>query len=333
VGSDCVSCGPFARHALDYTALAHCLARRTRPSEKEHCETIEHCGNLPYENSSRSNSSIPFALYIFLLPTIVFFVVFHYVPIYGLQIAFKNYVIMKGIWGSAWVGLQNFADVFALGSFWEVLRNTVLISFYKIVFGFPAPIILAILLSELVSTRFKKAAQTISYLPHFVSWVVLGGLFRQFLSPSMGLQSPEWFRPIYISSGIWQSMGWSSIIYYASLRAINPSLYEAAAIDGANRKQKILSISLPGILPTIITLLLLNLGNLLTVGFEKVFLLYNPSTYETADVLSTYVYRSGLVGQQYSFAAAVGLFNSAVTLILLIVFNYAAKKASGQSLW
>jgi putative aldouronate transport system permease protein len=289
------------------------------------------------------------ALYILLFPTLSYFLVFRYIPIYGLQIAFKDYNPFVGFTASPWVGIKHFKSFFESIYFWRLIRNTFLLSFYSILFGFPVPILFAILLNELKSEKFRSTVQTISYMPHFLSTVIVAGLIVNFLSPSIGvinkiiealggnaidfLRRPEWFRTIYISSGIWQGMGWNSIIYYASLRAISPSLYEAADIDGANRRQKMIYISLPGILPTIVTLLLLNLGNLLSVGFEKVFLLYNATTYETADVLSTYVYRSGLISQQYSFATAVGLFNSVVTLVLLIFFNSTAKKTSGESLW
>lgn len=290
-----------------------------------------------------------FVLYTFLFPTILYFLVFHYAPLYGLQIAFKDFSPFIGFARSPWVGFKHFESFFNSIYLWRLASNTFLISFYSILFGFPMPIILALILNELRSERFRSVFQTISYVPHFISTVIICGLIVNFLSPSTGIVNaiisslggntidflirPEWFRTIYIGSGVWQGMGWSSIIYYASLRAISPSLYEAADIDGASRWQKIIRISLPGILPTIITLLLLNLGNLMAVGFEKIFLLYNPSTYKTADVISTYVYRSGLISQQYSFASAVGLFNSFITLILLFIFNYSAKKSTGESLW
>lgn len=288
-------------------------------------------------------------LYSFLLPTLTYYFVFEYVPIYGIQIAFKDLNLFAGISESPWVGLKHFENFFNSVYFYRLMRNTFLISFYSIIFAFPVPIILAVLLNELKAEKFRSVFQSISYIPHFISTVIIAGLIVNFLSPSTGminmvieffggnsinfLSKPEWFRTIYVSSGIWQTMGWGSIIYFASLRSIDPSLYEAAEIDGANRWKKIKFISLPGIMPTIIIMLLLNLGNLLKVGFEKVFLLYNASTYETADVLSTYVYRSGLVNQQYSFAAAVGLFNSIITLVLLIAFNYLAKKFTRNSLW
>ncbi len=288
-------------------------------------------------------------LFLLFLPGLLYYVIFHYIPIYGLQIAFKNYVIMKGIWGSAWVGLQNFADVFALGSFWEVLRNTVLISFYKIVFGFPAPIILAILLSELVSTRFKKAAQTISYLPHFVSWVVLGGLFRQFLSPSMGpvnelleligrepiyfLADPRYFRGVLVVSSIWKEVGWGSIIYLAALSGIDPQLYEAAVIDGANRFQRIRYVTIPSLTPVITIMLLFSLRGIIVDDFDQIFNLYNPSVYSVGDVISTYIYRVGLIDLRYSFSTAVGMFKNLVAFLIIIVANSVTKRINEYGIW
>jgi len=288
-------------------------------------------------------------LYLFLLPAFVYYIIFHYAPMYGALIAFQDYNPFAGMSNSPWVGFKHFRDFFGGVYFFRLLRNTLLISVYGLIFGFPMPIIFALLLNEVKSKKFRTTIQTISYMPHFISVVILCGLIVQFLAPNTGLiakilegflgypinvlEFSSWFRPIYIGSGIWQSMGWGSIIYFAALTSINPSLYEAADIDGASRIQKMVHISLPGLLPTIVTLLILNMGNLLSVGFEKVMLLYRTATYETADVISTYVYRSGLIAQQYSFATAVGLFNSAVGLILVLSANYAAKRISSQSLW
>jgi putative aldouronate transport system permease protein len=288
-------------------------------------------------------------LYLFFLPAAVYYIVFHYAPMYGVIIAFKDYGPFLGIAKSPWVGLEHFRSFFGSIYFVRLLRNTLLLSFYGIVFSFPLPIIFAILLNELENKTYRSAIQSLSYVPHFISTVVVAGLVVTFLSPSSGLvnaviqalggkatdfmREPSWFRFIYIASGIWQELGWGSIIYFAALSAIDPQLYEAAQIDGAGRLRKIIHISVPGILPVVITMLLLNLGRLMSVGFEKVFLLYNSATYETADVISTYVYRSGLVNQQYSFAAAVGLFNSVVTLVLLTFFNTVARRVSEYSLW
>ncbi|TBL75332.1 ABC transporter permease [Paenibacillus thalictri] len=288
-------------------------------------------------------------LYIFLAPAALYYILFHYAPMYGTLIAFQDYNPFRGMLESPWVGLKHFQKFFESIYFYRLIRNTFLIGLYSIVFGFTVPIVFALLLHEVKHRKFRSLVQSISYLPHFISTVVVAGLIVMFTSPSTGLingiitffggakidflREPGWFRTVYISSGVWQTVGWSSIIYFAALTSISPSLYEAADMDGANRWQKVWHISLPGIKPTVITILLLDLGRVMDVGFEKVFLLYNSATYETADVLSTYVYRSGLIDQQYSFAAAVGLFNSAITFALIIGFNQLARRLSGYSLW
>jgi len=268
---------------------------------------------------------------------------------YGVIIAFKDFGVFLGIRNSPWVGFTHFASFFSSVYFVRLIRNTFLLSFYSVLFGFPAPIIFALMLNELPKVGYRSVVQSLSYVPHFISTVVVAGLILSFLAPSTGvinaliklfggkpvdfMRDPAWFRFVYVATGVWQEMGWGSIIFFAGLSAIDPQLYEAAQMDGAGRIAKIWHISLPGVLPIIVTMLLLNLGRLMTVGFEKVFLLYNSATYETADVISTYVYRSGLVNQQYSFAAAVGLFNSVVTLVLLTMFNTIARKISEYSLW
>ncbi|MFD0680993.1 MULTISPECIES: ABC transporter permease [unclassified Paenibacillus] len=288
-------------------------------------------------------------LYLFLAPAAVYYLLFHYAPMYGTLIAFQDYNPFRGMMSSPWVGLKHFNAFFDSIYFYRLIRNTFLIGAYSILFGFTIPIIFALLLHEVRHTRFRTIIQSMSYLPHFISTVVVAGLIVTFTSPSTGfingildfvgaqkidfLRETGWFRTIYVSSGVWQNLGWSSIIYFAALTSISPSLYEAADMDGANRWQKVWHISLPGIKPTIITILLLDMGRVMDVGFEKVFLLYNSTTYETADVLSTYVYRSGLVQQQYSFASAVGLFNSVLTFIIIILFNKLARRLSGYSLW
>jgi putative aldouronate transport system permease protein len=288
-------------------------------------------------------------LYLMMLPAIVYFGVFHYLPMFGVVIAFKRYDPFTGIWASPWVGFKHFDRFFSSIYFFRLIQNTVLLNLYGLIAGFPAPIILALLLNEVARPLYKRVVQTVSYLPHFVSTVVIAGMIVNFLSPTTGLVNvfikalgfqpvnflvePEWFRHIYVWSGIWQGLGWSSIIYLAALAGIDPTLYESAEIDGAGRLAKMWYISIPGIMPVIMVILLLNLGSMLYVGFEKVFLLYNPSTYETADVISTYVYRVGLVGLEYDFAAAVGLFNSVVSLILLSIFNWLAGRLQQQTLW
>lgn len=288
-------------------------------------------------------------LYLFLIPALLYYIIFHYIPMYGTLIAFKNFNPYIGILESPWVGLKHFLAFFDSIYFFRLIRNTFAISVFSILFGFPVPIIFALLLNEIKSVRYRSIVQSISYLPNFVSTVVIAGIIFAFLSPSSGLVNaiitklggdsisfmiePAWFRTIYVASGIWQTAGWNSIIYFAVLSSISPSLFEAADMDGAGRLQKIIHISLPSLLPTISTLLLLNLGGLMSVGFEKAFLLYTPSTYETGDVLSTYVYRSGLINQEFSFAAAVDLFNSLLNIIFIIIFNKLSKKISGNSLW
>lgn len=288
-------------------------------------------------------------LYLFFLPVAAYYVVFHYAPMYGVVIAFKDFGPFLGIRNSPWVGLEHFASFFSSIYFMRLVRNTFLLSVYSVFFGFPIPILLALLLNEMSNVGLRSLIQSLSYVPHFVSTVVVAGLIVTFLAPSTGvvnagirllggepvdfMRDAKWFRFVYVASGVWQEMGWGSIIYFAGLSSIDPQLYEAAQMDGAGRLRKVWHISLPGILPIVITMLLLNLGRLMSVGFEKVFLLYNAATYETADVISTYVYRSGLVNQQYSFAAAVGLFNSVVTLALLTMFNTIARRTSEYSLW
>ncbi|WP_261800398.1 sugar ABC transporter permease [Paenibacillus sp. PAMC21692] len=288
-------------------------------------------------------------LYIFLIPGLLYFLVFKYVPMFGIVIAFKQLSIVKGIWGSDWVGLANFETLFSSSHFLRVLRNSILLSVYQIIFGFPAPIILALMLNEIRQIAFKRISQTILYLPHFISWVVLAGIVINFLSPTTGianqivtafghepikfLQEPEYFRSIIVSAEIWKSVGWGTIIYLAAMTGVDPTLYESAKIDGASRMQRIYYITIPGIATTIVILLLLNLGNILDNGFDQVFLLYNPVTYETGDIFETYTYRIGLQDGRMSYATAVGLFKSAVGFILIISSNYAARAISGKSIW
>ena len=284
---------------------------------------------------------------IFLLP-FLYFLLFHYLPIYGVIIAFKNYKVAFGIWGSKWVGLQYFQEFLADPYAWKLMRNTSLLSLYSIVFGFPIPIILALLLNEVRLVWFKRVVQTVSYLPHFISVVVVSGMIVNFLSSeglvnriiiALGgesfpwLMQPQWFRTIYVSSGVWQHAGWSSIIYLASLSAIDPQLYEAATIDGAGRFPKMRHITLPGLAPTITILLILDLGRIMVVGWEKILLLYTGATYATADVLQTYIYRRGLEGADFSYATAVGVFQGLVGLAFVIAANYLSRRLSETSLW
>ena len=250
-------------------------------------------------------------LYLIVLPVLLYYLLFHYKPMYGLIIAFMDYSPRRGISGSTWVGLQHFMNFFQSIYFKRLLGNTLKISLATIVFGFPAPIILALLMNELRSKKFARVTQTITYMPHFISTVVICSMI----------------------SDIWQGVGWGSIVYLAALTAVDTELYEAAQIDGAGRWKQMLHITLPGIMPTIIIMLIMRLGQVMSVGYEKIILLYNEGIYETADVISTYVYRMGLVDRQYSFSAAVGLFNSVVNFLLVILANRFSKKVSDTSLW
>lgn len=287
-------------------------------------------------------------LYLMMLPVLFYYGAFCYKPMYGAIIAFKDFSPGLGIWGSEWIGLENFIDFFSGTDFKRTLFNTLNISISSIVFGFPAPVILALLINELNSKRYAKVVQTITYMPHFISLVVVCGLIKDFVSdtgvitsllgivgvePQNLLQDPEMFVPIYVISGIWQEVGWGSIIYLAALAGVDQELYEAAAIDGAGKLRQTMSITLPGIMPTIITMFILKLGSVMNVGFEKIILLYQPMTYETADVISSYVYRIGLVNQQYGFSTAVGLFNSIINFTLIMISNAISRRVNETSLW
>ncbi len=287
-------------------------------------------------------------LYLIFLIPFIYYIVFQYWPMYGILISFQDYNVVKGISGSPWVGFKHFEKFLFDDYFWTLVRNTLLINIYNLLWGFPAPIILAILLNELRSERFKKVIQNISYLPHFISTVVVCGMLVNFLSSDglvnqivkffggesiQFLMYPQYFRTIYVASGIWQSVGWNSIIYLAALTGIDAEMFEAALIDGANRWHRIRYITLPSIAPTISIMLILNLGRLMNLGHEKILLLYNGSTYETADVISTYVYRRGLLGNDFSYATAVNLFQAVVGVILVSASNQISKKVGETSLW
>jgi putative aldouronate transport system permease protein len=283
-----------------------------------------------------------------LVPMLVI-IIFSYGPMFGVQIAFKEFRAREGIWGSPWVGLLHFRNFFNSYQFTRVLINTLGISFYGLIAGFPIPIILAILVNESTHNRFKKAVQLITFAPHFISTVVMTSMIMMFFSVYGGpvnnllvlmggerfdfMASPALFKSIYVWSGIWQNMGYNSVIYIAALSAIDPSLYEAAIIDGASKFQKILYIDLPGIAPTIIILLILNSGHIMNVGYEKILLMQNPLNMPASDVISTYVYRMGLENAQYSFSSAVGLFNSVVNAVLLLAVNQVARRLGETSLW
>lgn len=287
-------------------------------------------------------------IYIMAIPVLAYYILFHYMPMYGAQIAFKDFSPGKGILGSTWVGFKHFLSFFSGIYFYRVLINTVLINFYSLLFGFPAPIILALLLNELRNNTYKRFVQTVSYLPHFISVMVICGMIIDYTSRDgvvndiiamLGgnreslLLKPELFKMIYVSTDIWQQVGWGSIIYLAALTGIDPQQYEAAILDGAGRWKQLWNVTLPGIAPTIVILLILRIGQMMNVGFEKIILLYNPSTYQTADVISSFVYRKGLLEFSYSYSSAVGLFNSVINFALLVSANWVSKKLNENSLW
>ncbi len=290
-------------------------------------------------------------LYAIIALPIVYLIIFHYIPMYGVQIAFKDYRIREGIFGSDWVGLKHFRQFFASPSAWRIIRNTLRLSFYTVIAGFPFPILLALFLNEVRVRPFKKTVQMVTYAPYFISTVVMVGIIVQFLSAKTGianqiikavgaepvvfLAQARLFTHIYVWSGIWQHAGWGSIIYLAALSSIDPTLYEAAIIDGANRFQRIRHIDIPSIAPTIVILLILNVGRIMNIGFEKVFLMQNPLNLETSEIIQTYVYKIGLAAAvpQYSYGAAIGLFNAVINFVLLLTVNRIAKKLSQASLW
>ncbi|WP_409342005.1 ABC transporter permease [Paenibacillus sp. MBLB4367] len=289
------------------------------------------------------------ALYIMIIPGMLYFLVFKYVPLLGSMIAFKDYNIFKGFLASDWVGFKWFEQFLTYPNLKRLLMNTLMISLYQIVFTFPAPILLALLLNEVKQMAFKRVVQTVLYLPHFLSWTIVFGFVYMLLSVQTGfvnqaitgmggtavnfLQKADYFRTIIISSGIWKEMGWSAIIFLAAIAGINPSLYEAAKIDGASRFKQLLFITLPGMLPAIMILLLLKIGHILDLGFEQIYLFLNPLVLSTGDVLDTYAYRVGILGGKYSLTTAIGLFKSVIGFLLLVIANRASKAATGEGLY
>jgi putative aldouronate transport system permease protein len=290
-----------------------------------------------------------FVLYVLMVLPLIYYVVFKYIPMFGVIVAFRKYRPGGPIFGTQWVGLKYFELFISDPTFWNVFKNTIMLSFLNLIVGFPIPIIFALLLNEINNSILKRFIQTVSYLPKFFSTVVIVSMLNVLLSPSTGvingllsylgiksiffLNEPSWFRTIYISSEIWQFMGWNAILYIAALSNVDVQLYEAARIDGANRWKQTLNVTLPGIMPTIVITFILGVGYMLSVGFEKVLLLYNPGTYETADVLQTYVYRMGLIGNNYSYSTAIGLFQSVISLVLIWSVNQFSRKFSESSLW
>ena len=284
-----------------------------------------------------------------LLVGLVYYAIFCYGPMYGIQIAFKDYKFRRGIWGSEWVGLEWFRKMFSGQNFLMVFRNTLLISLYKLIAGFPAPIIFALLLNELDGKWFKKTIQTVSYLPHFLSWVILGGIFMQILSPSTGavnyiikmfggtpiyfLGDIRWFRSTMVILSVWKGFGWGSIIYLATMSSINPELYEAATIDGANRWRQTINITLPALAPIIAIMFIMNSGSIINDDFDQIFNLYNETVYRVGDVISTYTYRQGLVEMKYSYTTAVGLFKNVISFGIILLTNFITSKFSDYGIW
>lgn len=290
-------------------------------------------------------------LYVMLIPTIAYFVIFRYIPMLGIQIAFKDFIPMQGIWGSHFVGFKHFVRFFNGYYAGRLIWNTLSLSFIQLIFSFPIPIILALLLNEVRSQRYKKIAQTVSYAPHFLSTVVIVGLMTSLLSPRNGvvntglmalglikeplyfITEENWFKPLYILSTIWQETGWNAVVYMSALAAVDTQLYEAARVDGAGRFRCIINITIPNIAPTMITMLILNCGKVMNVGFEKAFLMQNDLNIAASDIITTYVYRMGIMQGQYSFGTAVGLFNSVVNTTLILCVNAISKRVSETSLW
>lgn len=288
-------------------------------------------------------------LYLFVSLAFLYFLIFSYLPMYGVSIAFKDYIPSQGIWGSPWVGFKHFQRFFSSYYFWDLIKNTLGINIYSLIVGFPLPIILALALNEAKNEKFKKFTQTVTYAPNFISVVVMCGMIIAFLSPTTGIinhfvealgferipfmTDPKWFKTVYVLSGVWQGTGWASVIYLAALSGVDPTLHEAARIDGATRLQRIWNIDLPAILPTIMIVLIMNMGSLMGMGYEKILLLQNPLNLESSNVIATFVYKQGLLDAQYSFAAAVGLFNATINSILLIIVNKISSKLSEVSLW
>ena len=288
-------------------------------------------------------------IYLFLLPAILYFGIFHYGPMYGIQIAFKNFTALRGIMGSPWAGLQHFERLFLSHQFINIFQNTVLLSLYNLLFGFPIPILFAILLNQITRAKLRKTIQTISFAPFFVSTVVVVAIMLVFtylqtgviniIIDSLGgnriqfMGRAEWFRPLYIISEVWQRTGWDSIIYIAALVSISPELHEAAMMDGASKLRRIWHIDIPGILPTVVVMFILRTGQRMSLGFEKAFLMQTPLNLETSEIIATYVFKMGVRQGQFSFAAAAGLFNSLINLALILLVNFICKKLSGKGLW
>ena len=288
-------------------------------------------------------------LYLMLLPCVAYFIIFHYIPMYGVTIAFKDFNFSKGILRSDWIGLENFRYMFGLEEFYNVFKNSITLSLLRLLCGFPMPIILALLLNEVRSLKLKKTVQTIIYLPHFISWVVVGGIITNFLSPTWGIVNnvlakfgvepiffmagTKYFRPIVVFTSIWKEAGWGTILYLAAITSINPDLYEAAMLDGAGRFRQMLHVTLPCIVPTIITMFILRTGTIMNNGFEQILVLQNSQNLSVSEVFETYTYRNGILGGRYSFATTVGLFTSVIGLIMITITNKLSKTIGEKGLW
>ena len=288
-------------------------------------------------------------LYLFLLPALIYIILFNYYPMYGIQLAFKYYSPVKGIWASKWIGFDNFERFFHSYYFWRLIKNTLVLSFYNLIAGFPFPIFLALVFNEIKNQRAKKLVQTVSYVPHFISIIVMVGILNLFFNQSTGLinafrknmgmeaigflNSPSIFPSMYVWSGVWQHAGWNAIIYIAALTSIDPQLHEAAQIDGATRLQRIWHVNIPGILPTVIIMFIMEIGRVMNLGFEKIYLMQNQMNIETSQVISTFVYETGMLDMDYGFSTAVDIFNNVINIILLLTFNQLARRIGDYSLF
>lgn len=311
--------------------------------------SLKQKGKRSLANEASKSFKKHWQLYLIVIPPVLFFLIFKYYPMLNAVLAFKDYNVIKGIWGSEWVGLKNFRLFFENPMFWSLVKNTIYVSGYLLLAGFPIPIILALMLNEVRNGRFKRLVQLVTFAPYFISTVVMVSIIMLFLAPRLGfanlalnyfgmdsinfLGEASMFRSIYVWSDIWQTAGYSAVIYLAALAGIDPTLYEAAKVDGASRFQKIIHVDLPGILPTITIILILNVGSVMAIGFEKIYLLQNPLNLVNSEIIATYVYRIGLLNANYSFATAVGLFNSLINLALLITVNGLAKRFTKSSIW
>ncbi len=318
--------------------------RRKVMSQEEHCVLKKHGNNKISRIIQRD-----WQLILLCLLPVAYFIIFYYVPMYGVQIAFKDFQASKGIWGSSWVGLKHFRRFFASSQFWVLIKNTIGLSLLQLLLGFPVPIIFAIMLNQVKNRRFKKFVQSVVYCPHFISIVVLTSMLYIFLSPRNGiintaieffggnpiffLGEAKYFKMTFVVSGIWQNAGWNAIIYIAALSGISPDLYEAASVDGANKWQRIWHIDIPGILPTMVMMFILEVGKVMSLGFQKAYLMQNAQNLAASEIISTYIYKVGLINAQYSYSAAINLFNNVINIILLVSCNYFARKVTKNSLW